>query len=93
MVATPSARVEDRLVLLVPAHPVALVPAAAEQFDDLSAARRLPVDTTGFDPVAQAGGGVRCSLAGHLLALSIIKAQVGGRSHRVQTLTRLAGIY
>jgi hypothetical protein len=36
-------RVEDRLVLLVPAHAVALVPVTADHLDDLASPRRLSV--------------------------------------------------
>ena len=44
--------VHDRLVLLVPAHAVVLMPIAAEQLDDLSASSWLTVQPPLLDPVA-----------------------------------------
>jgi hypothetical protein len=49
--------VHDRLVLLIPAHTVMLVPFAAEHLNDLSSARCLAVHATGFDAVTWAGVG------------------------------------
>ena len=57
--------VDDRFVLFIPTHSVALVRAAAEQSDDLSAARRLPVHAARFDPVADVGAACRCLLGDH----------------------------
>jgi hypothetical protein len=57
--------VDDRLVLLVPAHAVMLVALAAKYLEDLSPARRLAVHSTGLNPITRPGAGVkRCS--GHL---------------------------
>lgn len=49
--------VHDRLVALIPAHAVMLVSFAAEDLDDLSAARRLAVHATTLDPVTCVGAG------------------------------------
>ena len=47
--------VHDRLVLLIPAHAVVLMSFAAEDFDDLSSARRLAVHATGLDRITCMG--------------------------------------
>jgi hypothetical protein len=39
-------------VLIIPPNPVVLVARAAKQFDDLSASRRLTMQSARFDPVA-----------------------------------------
>src|SRR5262249_30714724 len=56
-------RVEDRLVLLIPLDAEVLVAGPPEQLNDLTAPRRLAVNTARLDPVANTGPG--CCLGSH----------------------------
>jgi hypothetical protein len=47
----------DRLVLLVPANPIALVTRATEHLDDLAATRSSATDLVDRDPVAGSDAG------------------------------------
>jgi hypothetical protein len=53
----PLARKMDRLVLLVPANPIALVTRATEHLDDLAATRSSATDLVDRDPVAGSDAG------------------------------------
>jgi hypothetical protein len=63
--------IQDRLVLLVPAHAVALVARASDQLDDLAPSCRLPVKAPRFDPVTYVCV-ARSRLAGHALTSIVI---------------------
>jgi len=53
-------------MLLVPAHPITLVPVMANQPDDLAAPRRLPIQTARLDPIPHMRASAGCLLSGHL---------------------------
>jgi hypothetical protein len=73
----PVGRVEDRLVLLVPANAVVLVCVVAEQLYDLAAPRRAAVQLARLDPVAYMCAACRLCCQGDLIEPCACDAGIG----------------
>jgi hypothetical protein len=65
----PISRVDDRLVLFVPAYAVSLVPLTPDYFNDLAAPRWLAVQAARLDQVSDVGSATRWVLRDHCMPI------------------------